>query len=133
MGLFDIFRKKKYELAEAELKWNKIWELWTEEKAESPYGELMTYQSEINNGGHSQYFNNVENTGDIEKEMYALEKILSENLMDNLKKAYKAYLVLEKKDDEKSEEIFDECDDVFYENEAEINDKLRKYAARIEL
>lgn len=133
MGLFDIFRKKKYELTEADLKWNKIWDLWVEDKAESPYGELMKYQSEINNGGHDQYFTNVENTGDVEKEMSALEHILSKKLMDNLKKAYKAYLVLEKEEDEASVEILDECDDIFYENEAEINDKLREYADRIEL
>ena len=30
-----------------------------EGKAESPYAELMTYQGDINNGGHSQYFSNV--------------------------------------------------------------------------
>lgn len=31
MGLFDIFKKKKeVELTEEQLKWNKMWELWTE-------------------------------------------------------------------------------------------------------
>ncbi len=65
MSLFDFFKKKKVELTEEQLKWNKMWELWTEEKVASPYAELMTYQSEINNGGHDQYFSNVENTGDL--------------------------------------------------------------------
>ena len=74
MGFFDLFKKKKVELTDQQLKWNKIWELWEEEKAESPYQELMTYQSEINNGGHDQYFLNVGNTGDLQKEMAALEK-----------------------------------------------------------
>lgn len=134
MGLFDIFKKKKPELTEEQLKWNKMWELWTEEKAESPYAELMTYQSEINNGGHDQYFCNVGNTGDRQKEMTALEPILSKKLAANLKKAYKAYLVLEEnEDDERAEEILEQCDDVFYENEEEINGALEEYAARIQL
>ena len=134
MGLFDIFKEKKVELTEEQIKWNKMWELWTEEKVESPYAELMTYQSEINNGGHSQYFTNVENTGDIQKDMSAVETILSKKMSTNLKKAYKAYLVLEEKEeDEKAEEILEQCDNVFYELEEEINHVLEEYASKIEL
>ena len=134
MGLFNIFKKKKVELTEEQQKWNKMWELWTEEKVETPYAELMTYQSEINNGGHSQYFTNVENIGDLQKEISTLEQILSKKLGTNLKKAYKAYLVLEEnEDDEESEETLEQCDDVFYENEEEINYALKEYASKIEL
>ena len=134
MGLFDIFKKKKNALTEEQLKWNKMWELWTEEKAVSPYAELMTYQSEINNGGHSQYFTNVEYTGGLSKEMAVLEQILSKKLRDNLNKAYKAYLTLEEKDeDEEAEAALEQCDDVFYENEEEINRLLEEYAGKIEL
>ena len=134
MGLFDIFKKKKNALTEEQLKWNKMWELWTEEKAVSPYAELMTYQSEINNGGHSQYFTNLENTGGLSKEMAVLEQILSKKLRDNLNEAYKAYLTLEEKDeDEEAEAALEQCDDVFYENEEEINRLLEEYAGKIEL
>ena len=134
MGLFDIFKKKKVELTEEQLKWNKMWELWTEEKVDSPYAELMTYQSEINNGGHDQYFTNVENTSDLNKEISALEQILSAELKNNLNKAYKAYLILEKKEeDEEAEETLEQCDDIFYENEEEINRLLEEYACKIEL
>lgn len=35
---------------------DRLWELWEGERVDSPYAELMTYQSEINNGGHSQFF-----------------------------------------------------------------------------
>ena len=134
MGLFDIFKKKKVELTKEQLKWNKMWELWTEEKVDSPYAELMTYQSEINNGGHDQYFTNVENTSDLNKEISALEQILSAELKNNLNKAYKAYLILEKKEeDEEAEETLEQCDDVFYENEEEINRLLEEYACKIEL
>ncbi len=133
MGLFDLFKKKKVELTEEQLKWNKMWDLWAEGEAESPYAELMTYQSEINNGGHGQYFFNVGNNDDINKEISALETILSDKLVDNLHKAYKVHLILEQnEDDEKAEEIIEQCDDMFYENEEEINIKLKKYANRIQ-
>ena len=134
MGLFDLFKKKKVELTEEQLKWNKMWELWTEEKVKSPYTELMTYQSEINNGGHSQYFCNVENVSDLQKEMSALGEILTPHLNKNLQKAYKAHLILEEKeDDEKAEEILEQCDDVFYENEEQINRILQEYANTLEI
>ena len=134
MGLFDFLKKKEVKLTDEQKKWNKMWELWTEGEVDSPYAELMTYQSEINNGGHDQYFLNVENTGDLKKEMSALETVLSAKLKNNLQKAYKAYLVLEEKeDDETAEEIMEQCDDVFYENEEEINHMLEEYSAKIEL
>ena len=134
MGLFDIFKKKKVELTEEQLKLNKMWELWTEGKTKSPYTELMTYQSEINNGGHSQYFCNVENVSDLQKEMSALAEILTPLLNKNLQKAYKAHSILEEKeDDEKAEEVLEQCDDVFYENEEQINHILQEYANTLEI
>lgn len=134
MGLFDLFKKKKVELTEEQLKWNKIWELWTEERVESPYAELMTYQSEINNGGHSQYFCNVDNVSDLKKQMSVLKKILTSPLYKNLQKAYKAYLTLEEnEDDENAEEVLEKCDVAFYENEEQINLILQEYANRMEI
>ena len=134
MGIFDLFKKKKVELTEEQLKWNKMWDLWSDGEAESPYAELMTYQSEINNGGHSQYFYNVENNDDLIKEITALETILSDKLIDNLHKAYKTHLILEdNEDDEKAEEVIEQCDDVFFANEEEINKKLESYAKTIQL
>lgn len=133
MGLFDVFKKKKVELTEEQQKWNKMWDLWAKGEASSPYAELMTYQGEINNGGHAQYFTNVENTGDLQKEMSALVNILPQKLIDNLQKAYKAYLILEEKeDDEQAEEILEQCDDVFYENEEEINRLLEELSKQIQ-
>ena len=134
MSLFDLFKKKQVELTEEQLKWNKMWDLWTEGEVESPYAELMTYQGEINNGGHSQYFFNIENNDDLDKEMSALENILSDKLIDNLHRAYKAHLIVEEnEDDENAEEIIEQCDDMFYENEEEINNKLQEYAYKIQL
>jgi len=134
MGLFDLFKKKTTKLTEEQEKWNKMWELWVKGQVDSPYAELMTYQSEINNGGHAQYFSNVENTSDLQKAIIALESILSPNLKDNLKKAYEAYLILENDDEnEQAEETLEQCDDVFYENEEEINHKLEEHAKSIKL
>lgn len=133
MGLFDIFKKKKIELTEEQLRWDKMWDLWVEGKVDSPFAELMEYQSQVNNGGHDQYFTNVDNTGDLKKEMSALGQILSQKLNNNLNKAYKAYLMLEENEDEKAEEILEQCDDVFYENKEEINHLLKEYTSKIEL
>ena len=133
MGLFDFFKKKKVTLTEDQCRWNKIWDLWLEEKAEPPYARLMTYKSEVNNGGHDQYFTNVEIDTDLKEEMSVLETILPSHHKDNLRKAYKAYLVLKVKDDESAEKILDQCDDAFYENEAELDYILKEYAQRIEL
>ena len=133
MGLFNFFKQEKVKLTEEQCKWNKMWDLWAEEKAESPYAQLMTYQSEINNGGHDQYFTNVENIADLQNEISVLETILPVIHRDNLRKAYKAYLVLKEKDDEEAEKILEQCDDAFYENETELNCILEDYAQKIEL
>ena len=133
MSLFNFFRKKKVDLTEDQRKWNKMWELWAEEQADAPYAQLMTYQSEINNGGHDQYFTNVENIADLQNEISVLETILPVIHRDNLRKAYKAYLVLKEKDDEEAEKVLEQCDDAFYENETELNCILEEYAQKIEL
>lgn len=133
MGLFAFSKKKKGELTEAQLKWNKMWQLWAEGHADSPYAELMTYQSEINNGGHEQYFINEESTSDIEKEMSSLETILPSKLREALEEAYRAYMSMDEEEDEEAEEILEQCDDLFYEHQDEINRILEKYAAGIKL
>ena len=132
MALF-AFLKKKPELTKEQRKWNKMWELWADARAASPYAELMTYQSEVNNGGHFQYFANVENSSNLRQEMMSLGTILPSKLRESLEKAYKAYLSLDEKDDEKAEETLEQCDALFYEKEGEINQILKEYAAQLEL
>lgn len=58
MGRFHLFRQKQV-LSETEQKLNALWDSWAKGKVESPYQELMTYESEVNNGGHDQYFFNL--------------------------------------------------------------------------
>ena len=93
-GRVQFFKKSKVELTDEQKKWNKMWDLWVEGRADSPYSELMTYQSEINNGGHDQYFFNIENSGNLQKEMAVLKTVLPAKLRDNLQNAYDAYLKL---------------------------------------
>ena len=135
MSFFDLFKKKKKEQPIEELKWNKMWDLWAEEKASSPYAELMTYESEINNGGHMQFFDNVSNTSDLPQVISVLYTILNGILKQNLVTAYNAYLEYEGNDDQedKLNEILDDCDNVFYENESEIEQILKGYATTIDL
>ena len=134
MGVFGFFKKRKSELSREQKKWNKMWDLWAENRADTPYAEVMTYQSEVNNGGHDQYFLNVEQTGDLQAEISILENVLSEELRSNLLTAYDAYQMLaDKESDEEWEAILEQCDDVFFKNEGEINRILKAYAAKIEL
>lgn len=133
MGIFDRFKKNNTPVDTAQDAWNRMWELWTEGQVPSPYAELMTYQSEVNNGGHDQYFFNMENTGDLQKELVALEAALPQRLWENLREAFEAYLLLaEKEDNESAEQTLARCDRVFYENEAELDRVLRQYAVEFE-
>lgn len=134
MGLFDRSKKEKTALTDEQKTWNAIWELWANGQAASPYAELMTYQSEVNNGGHDQYFFNLENIGSLQTDLAALESFLPETLKRNLQEAYRAYLASgETAADAQAEAILSQCDNVFYENEAEILRLLHKYAERIAL
>lgn len=134
MGVFRFFKKNKAEPTDEQKKWNKMWELWAENRADTPYAEVMTYQSEVNNGGHDQYFLNVEQTGDLQVEISILKNVLSEELRSNLLTAYDAYQMLaDKESDEEWEAILEGCDNVFFKNEEEINRILKEYASKIEL
>ena len=132
MGVFRFFKKNKAEPTDEQKKWNKMWHLWAEGRADSPYAELMTYQSEINNGGHDPYFFNVENTGNLQREMAILETALPAKLRENLQNAYNAYRKLTNEESgEQTETMLSQYDDVFYRDEEEINCVLRAYASKI--
>lgn len=57
---------KKHE-TELERKWNKMWILWMNNKLESPYQEILTYENEVRNGSHLHYFNWIPENKDFEK------------------------------------------------------------------
>lgn len=134
MGVFSFFKKSKVELTDEQKKWNIMWDLWVEGRVDSPYAELMTYQSEINNGGHDQYFFNIDNSGNLQKEMAVLKTVLPAKLRDNLQNAYDAYLKLTNEEsDEQAGTILSQYDDEFYKDEEDINRILREYASQLEL
>lgn len=134
MSIFDLFKPKpKLTLSYEEQQWNMMWDLWCEGRAASPYQELMTYQSEVNNGGHSQYFFNTANNGDLKAEVAVLLPILPPPHAENLRKGYEAFAAMADIADDDCDDLLDECDDVFYANEAAINDLLRAYADTIVL
>ena len=133
MGIFDIFRRKKVEPSVEEKKWNRMWDLWVEEKAASPYAELMTYQSEVNNGGHGQFFDNVSSCDDLERVLPILRGVLPSELSSVLDEGYAAWLRSEEDEECDPTEIHDRCDDAFYSLEGEIEKLLKEYAEAIEL
>lgn len=119
----------KTNLSEAELKFNKMWDLWAEGNIPSPYADLMTYQSEVNNGGHAQFFDNVASTGHLHAVMKELKKIVPFDIKLSLVEAYNAYKV-NGDDAEENESFFDHADEVFYEKEELINKILEDYSKK---
>lgn len=142
MGIFTKLFKKQYKLSEDELKWNKMWELWSDGELEQPISSLLTYDGEIQNGGHLQFFCNLEEDEEVElKDMLNyLKKILPEEFYSNLNKAYKEYKNLNFQP-EMSEEYCEvaieepllEFDNFYYEHEEEIQNILKEYSLKIEL
>ena len=127
MSIFDIFKKKTAALTTDE-KLDKMWELWGKNKLKSPCAKLMKYESEVNNGGHSQYFFNVANCGDLAAEVETVLTMLPEPLRENLKRGYEAFASQEDIADDENEDLFEECDDVFYEHEQLIIDIIYEAA-----
>ena len=131
MGIFDIFKKKKAALT-TEQKVDKMWDLWTVDKLDVPCAKLMTYEGEVNNGGHSQYFFNVANCGDLAAEVEAVLSMLPEPLRENLARGYAAFSEQDDISDDINDELFEECDDVFYEHEQLIIDIIYETAKNFE-
>ena len=127
MDLLGWFRKEE-ELPVQDRKWNKMWDLWVEGRTESPYAEIMEYDSEVNNGGHSQYFFNVANCGDVAAAAQVLIASLPEPLLSNFRRGYEAFAAQKDICDDENDALFDECDSVFYDNEQILLDMLAKYA-----
>ena len=128
MGFFDIFKKKKVEPLTAEERWNRIWELWEIGDLLSPLENLLTYESEVNNGGHSQYFFNVANGGDLAVEVEAVLSMLPEPLRENLARGYAAFSAQDDISDDVNDELFEECDNIFYKHEQLIIDMIQEVA-----
>lgn len=102
---------------------NKMWDMWAEDKLPSPVADLMLYQAEVNNGGHDQFFFNLENHTEndaLDNTMNALRSVLSDNMLKNLEDAYLAYKSYENNEDIAAEKL-EKCDMFYYDNEEEID------------
>lgn len=121
----------EYELTVEDKKWNKMWDLWSNGEARSPYAQIMEYSAEVNNGGHAQYFSNLGDLNLLEESIQVLLTNLPVLFTKKLEKAYKLYL----KDEfaRKTEKIMSKCDDIFYTHEEVINNMLKEYASTLEL
>ena len=128
MVFFDIFKKKKVEPLTAEERWNRIWELWEIGDLPSPLENLLTYESEVNNGGHSQYFFNVANGGDLAVEVEAVLSMLPEPLQENLARGYAAFSAQDDISDDVNDDLFEEYDNIFYKHEQLIIDMIQEAA-----
>ena len=133
MGFFNIFKKKKGQPLTTGQKLDKMWELWGEDKLDSPCAKLMKYESEVNNGGHSQYFFNVANCGDLAVEVEAVLSMLHDPLRENLARGYAAFSEQDDISDDINDGLFEECDDVFYEHEQDIIDMIYEAAKNFTL
>ena len=105
-----------------------MWDLWAVDKLDLPCAKLMKYESEVNNGGHSQYFFNVANCGDLAAEVEAVLSMLPEPLRENLARGYAAFSEQDDISDDINDALFEECDDVFYEHEQLIIDLIYEAA-----
>lgn len=130
MGIFDIFKKKTALTTDQKL--DKMWDLWAVDKLDLPCAKLMKYESEVNNGGHSQYFYNVANCGDLAVEVEAVLSMLPEPLRENLARGYAAFSEQDDISDDVNDELFEECDDVFYKHEQLIIDIIYEAAKSFE-
>lgn len=122
MGLFSFLKPKK-QLTPEQLQWNRMWALWSRGGADSPYAELMTYQGEVTNGGHGQYFANTEG---LSGQMRTLASILPEDLAENLRRAWDACKA-------GNDDTLSRCDAFFGENEDRITAILKEYAKTLSL
>ncbi len=110
-----------------ELQWNKMMDLWVQEKLESPYLELIEYVNGVSGEGHYCHFDNVSDHKDLKQYVDVLVQILPEILKENLIQAYDAYTI------DEDEEVLNHCDDVYYDNEEIVNHILKEHAMKIEL
>ena len=133
MGFFDKLKKKKeVPLSEDAIKWNKMFELWSDGELLSPYSELVGYYGEVAGEGHYCYFDNTAGTYDLEKTVEILVGNLPEKLSKNLKEAYGLYVYsLSEEDDSACEKLCEkiyECDVEYEKNQGLLEAVLQEYA-----
>lgn len=131
--LKSLFSKKdklieSVKLSENEMKWNKLWDLYSNSTWNNPIFYLCDYDSGINGEGHFCFFDNKGN--EMKTYVEELKKVLPENLFDNFNKAYQIWL---RGNDEQTEKHCEVADDFFYQNENTIIEILQQFANTLEI
>ena len=118
---------------ELELNWNKMWVLWMNKKMESPYQEILSYETDVRNGSHLEYFNWIKDNENFEKTIDIVSKNLKGTVLETIfNQAYDAYQKIEKSKDE-AEQILSLCDKAFANEEDAIEKYLETIASKIDL
>ena len=112
-------------------RWTKMWRLWTHHRLNSPLEELVTYDNYMTHG-HLYYFQYLKNDYDIKRNIWIIKKYLSNEMIQNLNKAYQIYqdnleLINNKKlSDLELENLFMEVDEAFYDDSYEMTKIIMK-------
>lgn len=112
-------------------RWSKMWRLWTRNKLNTPLDELVTYDNYMTHG-HLYYFQYLKNDYDIKRNMWIIKKFLSEEMSNNLDKAYKIYqdnlsdINSKKISDFELEELFMDVDEAYYNDSYEMTKIIMK-------
>lgn len=116
------FKKKflRYNFEEQNDKWNRLWDLYSQNKLKRNHYILCDYYSGVNGEGHFGFFFN--NEDNLKEYINVLKKILSNKMKEYLIKAYDLYL---------NDEEYTEADEYFFEHEYEIIDLLQDYSNTI--
>lgn len=143
-GFFSFLDKiteikgRKNKNTEKAQRYNKVWDLWAEEKLDDPIKYLLTYDSEVQNGGHRQYFDNCIDgkTYEERKEIFtALKEQLSKGLYQNLRSAYEVYRDAVRFNKDMSS-IFEKYDEFYYGDDLTnetVHKKIEAFASTLEL
>ncbi len=134
MGFFKkLFGKKD---GDGDDKWSLMWEMWEAGEIGSPYNELLTYDNEMQEGGHLQFFlNRALRKENIFAVLAALRETLPADHAANVQQAHRQYclLDLDPEDDAAVMQALQDAPlavfDRFYaEHEEELLDVLEAYA-----
>lgn len=112
-------------------RWPKMWRLWKRHRLDSPLEELVTYDNYMTHG-HLYYFQYLKKDYDIKRNIWIIKKYLSNEMIQNLDKAYQIYqdnleLINDKKlSDFELENLFMEVDEAFYDDSYEMTKIIMK-------
>ena len=136
--IFKNNKKNHQSNTSNEDKWNYMIDLWVDNKLDNPIKHLITYDNEINNGGHLQFFQN--NHDELSEIIPVIKKYLSKNMSKNLQDAYELYLKINPNIDSiesyvevSQEENFEKFDNYYYEHDKEINKVLTEYSLTLKI